>query len=71
MNERACPRCGSRNVISADKDGVVQRVLVAGINDSRQWVCSDCGYAGSMVEKDGQISSEMKKDLKKLKKEIK
>lgn len=66
--ERICPRCGSKKIISADKDGVVARSLVAGINYPSDWVCGDCEYFGPMVEMGGEITPGMMKDLKNIKK---
>lgn len=57
---KICPKCKSKNIM-----------LNLG-GQTGKYECKNCGYIGSLIiEKDGEIESKMKKELKKLKKEIK
>lgn len=57
--KRKCPKCKSENIILA----------LGGITG--KYKCKNCNYTSPLViEKNGEIEPKMKKDLKRIKKEV-
>lgn len=69
MSERLCPKCGSDQIVPAERRINTWDKWVTGI--SSQYVCDKCGYIGPIIiETDSPIDPDMEEDLKKLRKKI-